>query len=260
MRLEDPDVPEYGASVTRDGQGDRDADQPRVQPPRFGDRARGPRGPARGPTGPASRSRSATARVLATVAEPPPSTTRGRPVLAAERRSPADPRPGRRSAAQASSNHTRDSRRSIAEYVHTCAPPRDEDTRPQSMRICSTCGSVREAAPDGPGLRLRAERGRDAGGVDPSRAPRPDRPGRGLQSARSRRAPRDRPRARRVQNKPTVRPRSSMSTSNAGTRAETGHPLHVAAQRHDEARRARDHLRDREQETPGRFSIHVARA
>ena len=35
------------------------------------------------------------------------------------------------------------------EYVHTCAPPRDETTRPQSLWICAACGSVWEAAPDG---------------------------------------------------------------------------------------------------------------
>lgn len=37
------------------------------------------------------------------------------------------------------------------EYVHTCAPPRGE-TQPQSMWVCAACGSVWEAAPDGPGI------------------------------------------------------------------------------------------------------------
>lgn len=38
------------------------------------------------------------------------------------------------------------------EYVHTCAPPRGEDSQPQSMWVCAACGSVWEAAPDGPGI------------------------------------------------------------------------------------------------------------
>lgn len=38
------------------------------------------------------------------------------------------------------------------ELVHTCAPPRDPDTKAQSMWVCPTCGSVWEAAPDGPGI------------------------------------------------------------------------------------------------------------
>ncbi len=38
------------------------------------------------------------------------------------------------------------------EYVHTCAPPRDEHTEPQSMWVCAVCGSTWEAAPDDPGI------------------------------------------------------------------------------------------------------------
>ncbi len=38
------------------------------------------------------------------------------------------------------------------EYVHTCAPPRGEGAKPQSMWVCAVCGSVWEAAPDGPGI------------------------------------------------------------------------------------------------------------
>jgi hypothetical protein len=38
------------------------------------------------------------------------------------------------------------------EYVHTCAPPRDEATKPQSLWVCAACGAVWEAAPEGPGI------------------------------------------------------------------------------------------------------------
>jgi len=38
------------------------------------------------------------------------------------------------------------------EIIHTCAPPRDEDTRAQTLWVCPTCGATWEAAPDGPGI------------------------------------------------------------------------------------------------------------
>lgn len=38
------------------------------------------------------------------------------------------------------------------EFVHTCAPPRDETTKAQTLWVCPRCGSTWEAAPDGPGI------------------------------------------------------------------------------------------------------------
>lgn len=38
------------------------------------------------------------------------------------------------------------------EFVHTCAPPKGGAVRPQSLWTCATCGSLWEAAPDGPGI------------------------------------------------------------------------------------------------------------
>jgi hypothetical protein len=36
--------------------------------------------------------------------------------------------------------------------IHTCAPPRNVETRPQTLWSCPRCGAIWEAAPDGPGL------------------------------------------------------------------------------------------------------------
>jgi hypothetical protein len=36
--------------------------------------------------------------------------------------------------------------------MHTCAPPRDPETKPQTLWTCPGCGAVWEAAPDGPGI------------------------------------------------------------------------------------------------------------
>lgn len=49
-------------------------------------------------------------------------------------------------------SHACDSGEEPVEYVHTCAPPRGEDVRPQTLWTCAACGSVWEAAPDGPGI------------------------------------------------------------------------------------------------------------
>ena len=36
--------------------------------------------------------------------------------------------------------------------VHTCSPPRDAEPKAQSLWLCPVCGSIWEAAPDGPGI------------------------------------------------------------------------------------------------------------
>jgi hypothetical protein len=36
--------------------------------------------------------------------------------------------------------------------LHTCAPPTDVEPRAQRLWVCPECGSVWEAAPDGPGI------------------------------------------------------------------------------------------------------------
>jgi hypothetical protein len=36
--------------------------------------------------------------------------------------------------------------------MHTCAPPRDAETKPQTLWSCPQCGAIWEAAPDGPGI------------------------------------------------------------------------------------------------------------
>jgi hypothetical protein len=36
--------------------------------------------------------------------------------------------------------------------IHTCAPPRETDVKPQSLWTCPRCGAIWEAAPDGPGI------------------------------------------------------------------------------------------------------------
>ena len=36
--------------------------------------------------------------------------------------------------------------------IHSCAPPRDAETKPQTLWSCMKCGAIWEAAPDGPGI------------------------------------------------------------------------------------------------------------
>lgn len=36
--------------------------------------------------------------------------------------------------------------------MHTCAPPRRSDTKPQTLWACPRCGAIWEAAPEGPGI------------------------------------------------------------------------------------------------------------
>jgi hypothetical protein len=36
--------------------------------------------------------------------------------------------------------------------THTCAPPKDAETKPQTLWTCPQCGAIWEAAPDGPGI------------------------------------------------------------------------------------------------------------
>ena len=36
--------------------------------------------------------------------------------------------------------------------LHTCAPPRDEETEAQTLWVCPQCGAVWEAAPDEGGI------------------------------------------------------------------------------------------------------------
>ncbi len=38
------------------------------------------------------------------------------------------------------------------EYVHSCAPPREPDPKARALWVCPACGSVWEAAPEGPGI------------------------------------------------------------------------------------------------------------
>jgi hypothetical protein len=40
----------------------------------------------------------------------------------------------------------------MVDLIHTCAPPKGEGTPAQSMWVCPRCGSVWEAAPEGPGI------------------------------------------------------------------------------------------------------------